>query len=184
MSDGGVTAGRGSAGGPHGADVPGPGVRIVRVTGRDWRTLREVRLHALAEAPSAFGSTLERELAYEEHTWRERAGAGRTFLARLDGDVVGLVSYYVEPGREDERQLVSMWVDPRARGSGAAVQLVAAVREAAAVEGARVLTLFVADGNDRARRLYEGLGFRPTGERQPLPSNPARGEERYAVRLG
>ena len=65
-----MTAGRGSAGGPHGADVPGPGVRIVRVTGRDWRTLREVRLHALAEEPSAFGSTLERELAYEEHTWR------------------------------------------------------------------------------------------------------------------
>jgi len=97
---------------------------------------------------------------------------------------VGLVSYYVEPGREDERQLVSMWVDPRARGSGAAVQLVAAVREAAAVEGARVLTLFVADGNDRARRLYERLGFRPTGERQPLPSDPARSEERYAVRLG
>lgn len=58
-----------------------------------------------------------------------------------------------------------------------------AVREAAEREGARVLTLFVADGNDRARRLYERLGFRSTGERQPLPSDPARGEERYAVRL-
>jgi ribosomal protein S18 acetylase RimI-like enzyme len=159
------------------------GLTILRVTAQDWRELRDVRLRALAESPRAFGSTLARELGYDERTWRERAAALRTFLARLDGDVVGLVSFYVEEGREDERQLVSMWVDPRARGSGAAAQLVAAVREAASDEGARVLTLFVADGNDRARRLYERLGFRSTGERQPLPSDPARGEERYAVRL-
>lgn len=165
------------------ADPPDAGLTIVPVTTRDWPTLRDVRLRALAEAPHAFGSTLEREVGYDERTWRERAGAGRTFLARLDGDVVGLVSFYAEEGREDERQVVSMWVAPRARGSGVAALLVAAVREAAANEGARVLTLFVADGNDRARRLYERLGFRSTGERQPLPSDPARGEERYALRL-
>jgi ribosomal protein S18 acetylase RimI-like enzyme len=178
-----MTAEHGSAGGSYRADPAGDGPRIVRVTAQDWRTLRDVRLRALAEAPRAFGFTLERELGYDERTWRERAGAGRTFLARLAGDVVGLVSFYVEEGREAERQLVSMWVDPRARGTGVAALLVAAVREAAATEGARVLTLFVADGNDRARRLYERLGFRSTGERQPLPSDPARGEERYAVRL-
>jgi ribosomal protein S18 acetylase RimI-like enzyme len=34
----------------------------------------------------------------------------------------------------------------------------------------------VADQNTAARRLYERIGFRPTGERQPLPSNPARSE--------
>lgn len=158
-------------------------ISVDRASAGDWRTLRDVRLRALTEAPYAFGSTLERELAFDESTWRERAAAGRTFLARRAGQVVGVVGYCTEEGREDERQLVSMWVDPYARGSGAAELLVAAVREAAAAEGARALTLFVADGNDRARRLYQRLGFRPTGERQELPSDPCRGEERYAVRL-
>lgn len=158
-------------------------ITVERVTEQDWRTLRDVRLRALTEAPQAFGSTLERELAFEESTWRERAAAGRTFLAVRAGQVVGLAGYYAEPGREKERQLVSMWVDPYARGSGAAALLVAAVREAAAAEGARTLTLFVADGNDRARRLYERLGFRSTGERQELPSDPLRQEERFALPL-
>ncbi|PFG39898.1 acetyltransferase (GNAT) family protein [Georgenia soli] len=159
------------------------GITVERVSEQDWRTLRDVRLRALAEAPQAFGSTLERELAFDESTWRERAAAGRTFLALRAGQVVGLAGYYVEPGHEDERQLVSMWVDPYARGSGAAALLVSAVREAAAAEGARTLTLFVADGNDRARHLYERLGFRSTGERQALPSDPLRGEERFALSL-
>jgi ribosomal protein S18 acetylase RimI-like enzyme len=30
----------------------------------------------------------------------------------------------------------------------------------------------VADHNRAAWTLYEQIGFRPTGERQPLPSNP------------
>jgi ribosomal protein S18 acetylase RimI-like enzyme len=35
------------------------------------------------------------------------------------------------------------------------------------------VVLWVADHNTAARFLYERVGFRPTGERQPLPSNPA-----------
>jgi ribosomal protein S18 acetylase RimI-like enzyme len=46
------------------------------------------------------------------------------------------------------------------------------------------VVLWVADHNDAARRLYERLGFRPTGESQPLPSNPARSESRMRLPLG
>ena len=52
-----------------------------------------------------------------------------------------------------------------------------APRDAAADGGAGTVALWVADGNDRARRCYERLGFVPTGVRQPLPSDPAVGEE-------
>jgi ribosomal protein S18 acetylase RimI-like enzyme len=36
--------------------------------------------------------------------------------------------------------------------------------------------LWVTRGNEPALRLYESMGFRPTGESQPLPSDPARVE--------
>jgi hypothetical protein len=39
----------------------------------DWKELREVRLRALADAPGAFASTLEREAAYPDDVWRQRA---------------------------------------------------------------------------------------------------------------
>jgi ribosomal protein S18 acetylase RimI-like enzyme len=160
------------------------GAVVRRVRGEDWRTLKEVRLRALGADPAAFASTLAREEGYADDVWQERAAAGRSFIAGRDGGVVGLVSYYVEPGRPGERQLVSMWVAPEARRCGVARALVGAVRDAAAMEGAGRLTLFVVDDNDGARRLYEQLGFRPTGEVEPLPTDPRRREERYALPLG
>jgi RimJ/RimL family protein N-acetyltransferase len=51
-------------------------------------------------------------------------------------------------------------------------------------DGADALTLWVADGNSRARELYERLDFRPTGVRQALPSNPAVGEDEFSLALG
>ena len=47
-----------------------------------------------------------------------------------------------------------------------------------AADGARTVSLWVGDGNARARRLYERLGFTGAGERQPLFSDPRIGEER------
>jgi RimJ/RimL family protein N-acetyltransferase len=38
---------------------------------------------------------------------------------------------------------------------------------------ARELIAWVAERNSAARTLYERVGFRPAGARQPLPSNPA-----------
>lgn len=158
-------------------------VVVSRATAAQWRTVRDVRLRALAEDPYAFGSTVGSEQAFDDDLWRARAAAGRTMLARSGDQVVGIVSFYVEVAQPDERQLVSMWVAPEARGTGVGALLVQAARQAAAAEGAQALTLFVADGNDRARRFYERLGFRATGERQALPSDPCVGEERYAVAL-
>ncbi|WP_448073907.1 GNAT family N-acetyltransferase [Georgenia yuyongxinii] len=159
------------------------GTAVVRVSRADWPTLKDVRLRALAADPAAFASTLAREQAFEDEVWRERAGAGRSFIARRDGAVVGVVSYYLEDARPGERQLASMWVAPQARRFGVAHALVEAVQEAAAAEGAARLTLFVVDDNDAARRLYERLGFRPTGEVQALPTDPRRSEVRYALAL-
>lgn len=45
-----------------------------------WQTYRDVRLRALSTDPEAFGSSSERERAFDEERWRERASNPGTFL--------------------------------------------------------------------------------------------------------
>jgi len=145
----------------------------------DWEALRRLRLRALADAPDAFASTLEAEVAVPAEVWRERAEGGpasATFIAREGGVDVGLAAVFAEPDASGRVHLVSMWVDPRHRRQGVARALVGRAVRWAAERRAREVILWVADQNTAARRLYERIGFRPTGERQPLPSNPARTE--------
>ena len=144
----------------------------------EWAVLREVRLSALLDAPAAFASTHAREVAYGEAEWRARIARGPWWLAYAEGVPVGLVAGYRRDDDGDVRHLVAMWVDPQHRGTPAATLLVGAVCAWAAEGGAGVVSLWVADGNPRARRFYERLGFTGTGERQPLPSDPRIGEER------
>jgi hypothetical protein len=75
------------------------GVQICRMEPEEWATVRRVRLAALADAPEAFASTLDRELRLDEATWRERVAASPWFLAWRDGKPVGLVAVLTEqPG--------------------------------------------------------------------------------------
>ena len=64
---------------------------VREVGGEDWPTWREMRLRALADSPSAFGSTYTREVAFTEQDWRRRlAGDGVCVLVEDDGLPVGM----------------------------------------------------------------------------------------------
>ncbi len=166
--------------------------QVSRVHPAEWRVYRQVRLAALAEAPYAFMSTLEREQAFGEDTWRERLGSptAATFIAWRDGEPTGTATGIIDDGAEEYAvpgawHLVGMWVDPNARGIGVAAQLVETVAEHARAERAASLVLWVTEINDRARRFYKKLGFVPTGARQPVrPEEPEHWEEQMIRRLG
>jgi GNAT superfamily N-acetyltransferase len=144
----------------------------------DWQALRDIRLEALRDAPTAFGSSYEREALRGEAHWRDRIARGGTFLAYLPGlgpsDPAGLIGGY--PADPQTVELVSMYVRPRARGRGVADALVAAVLDWARQRNAATVHLWVTEANASARALYERCGFTLTGERQPLPSDPRVGE--------
>jgi ribosomal protein S18 acetylase RimI-like enzyme len=161
------------------------GVR--RLVADDWAQARAARLAALAEAPYAFSSTLERELAFTEDVWRSRADSGRTFGA-FDGPViVGLATGLPPDGGAGDGQawqLVGMWVAPQWRGTGVADRLVRAVCELARQSGAASVSLDVTEMNDRALAFYRRLGFAPTGRRQLVrPDDPGHWEAQLALRL-
>jgi ribosomal protein S18 acetylase RimI-like enzyme len=163
--------------------------RVRRLTESDWAAVRATRLAALADAPYAFASTLEREQAFTEDTWRQRlgpAGLAAYFAAATPANggpaaLTGLAALLREPDlvAPQRWQLVSMWVSPRARGQGLADRLITAVCDQASAEGAPEIGLWVTLTNPRARAFYLRTGFQPTGERMLVrPEEPGHWEER------
>ncbi len=157
---------------------------VAPVEERDWETMRSIRLRALADSPSSFGSTLAREEAFPEATWRERArgtATTRLFMAWLDGAAIGIAGVFDEG--DGTVQVVSVWVDPSHRGRGVANDLTAAALDFAGRNGVAIARLWVTDGNATARRLYERFGFTPTGRHQALPSDPSLQEHEMQLDL-
>jgi len=65
-------------------------IEIRRIGPDDWKQLRATRLAALLDAPSAFESTYEGSVGFDEDEWRRRAGGHPVFLAFDGGDPVGV----------------------------------------------------------------------------------------------
>jgi GNAT superfamily N-acetyltransferase len=154
-------------------------MRIRRVRPDEYERLREIRLRALADAPYAFDSPLPDERELSTQVWQRRAAAGAagqtavTYVAEDDGDYVGLTTGLWEIEGPGRAMVVSMWVAPAARGHGLGRRLLDTVVDWAKERGASHVDLWVTDGNDPARALYERAGFAPTGERAPLDSDPS-----------
>lgn len=169
-------------------------IEIRRIRADDVEPYRSIRLAALRADPTAFGSTLERELAFNPTLWEERcvaASSGNTnamFLAWRGGTPVGIVGGFEfdQPGTID---LVSMWVAPEARRRALGRQLVAAVTTWAESSSAARVELWVTRGNDAARALYRDMGFVDVDLEDPIeaasvgPLDPCRDEDRMRLML-
>ncbi len=150
--------------------------QVRRICADEGPRLRALRLHALADAPMAFGSTLAREQGYSDEVWHERAtgasaGCGRaTFIAERGEQWVGLATGLDGANGSESTGpvLVAMFVDRTARRMGLGVALVEAVSAWARTCGATRLSLWVTSGNDPAIALYQCCGFQPTGITRPL----------------
>jgi GNAT superfamily N-acetyltransferase len=140
--------------------------------------MRDVRLAALREAPYAFASTYAREVQFTREQWLARFhDRAVTYLAYLPDAAgpAGIAGVLIEDADGDGRhpEVVSMWVSPAARGRKVGEALIEATANWSSGLGFAGLHLWVTEPNDAARRLYERCGFTMTGERQPLPWDPA-----------
>ena len=127
----------------------------------EWERVKELRLRALRDEPSAFHSRYEDEVAEPDEGWRAWLGRDPIYVA---GDYDAICGAYV---REDgEAQLIAMYVLPEARRRGLGRALIAAVEDWARDQRHARVFLNVMDGNDAARALYESCGYRSTGIRR------------------
>jgi GNAT superfamily N-acetyltransferase len=82
------------------------------------------------------------------------------------GRPIGFVSY--GPSRDDDDpaagEIFAIYVLPQHQGGGGGRRLMEAALAALAGAGFATATLWVLDGNERARRFYERGGWRPDGQ--------------------
>ena len=151
-------------------DRIGGGIRPVRAD--EWRRWRETRLRMLRDDADFFSTRYDDMVREPDQTWRDwvadaAAGDQKTLLvAEEDGQWLGVVGAFARVNPL-EVQLISMWVDPKARGRGVARDLIRAVAGWTAERGSTRVVLFVQEANEPAQQLYERAGFRPTGDRTP-----------------
>lgn len=145
-------------------------ITITAVCGDEWGQWRALRLRALQEASFAFGSTFGEWKEASESRWRRRLDLpdALNLIAELDASAAGMAGG-VPGDRPGTAELVSMWVDPAARGRGVGDRLVESIA-AWARDRAAELWLAVVPGNAPAIALYERHGFQVVDE----PGDPLR----------
>lgn len=132
---------------------------IRRIRPDEGLRLRALRLRALADSPSAFGSTLAREEAFAEAVWRQRATGGAlgenrvTCVAEEGGRWIGMATGILRDADDFQAELVGMFVEPAGRGRRVGVTLVEAVSGWARSRGLACLHLHVTSTNQAALAL-------------------------------
>ncbi|MEU9301895.1 N-acetyltransferase [Streptomyces sp. NPDC048269] len=174
-------------------------IRAVRAD--EWEQAKELRIASLHDpvAPIAFLDTAELAEARPDSFWQERtAGAAfgravRQFVAvGPDGVWDGTVSVLVEElgtidflDREIEStqgHIVGVYVREGRRGTGLAEDLFRAALEWAwSLEEPKLerVRLYVHERNERAQAFYRRIGFRDSGVKVPLASDPSAKELEY-----
>ena len=151
---------------------------VITIRPEQWVEFRDIRLRMLADAPIAFGETLEHAQAASEANWLARVARAtqpdRTAVAALDdaGTWVGTMSAYLsEPG---VATVAAVWVAPEHRGAQAGVSdlLMDAITDWARTARATALRLAVHEDNARALAYFERAGFSATGDTQPYELEP------------
>jgi ribosomal protein S18 acetylase RimI-like enzyme len=138
----------------------------------DWMLLKQIRLAALLDTPTAFGVSYQSASKYTDKQWKDRASSASTaFWLAFDGDKpIGMVGAGVSGA--NRYNLIGMWIEASARGSGVAAQLVEAVKTRALAQGFSGVFLDVSPENTRAAYFYLKQGFTFLDEWEPLESHP------------
>lgn len=139
--------------------------------------LKTVRLRALQDTPSAFGSTYAEEALLSEADWLNRAtswnnGSSSTCFIAMDNQApCGMIAGYLDTHDPPRPNVAAMWVAPEYRRTGLGSLLMNEVVQWAQLGGTGELRLMVTSGNTAAIRFYERCGFSLTGNTKPYAND-------------
>jgi GNAT superfamily N-acetyltransferase len=153
-------------------------IRIEPLSPHIAAEFKAVRLSALQDTPTAFGSTFAQESQLSEMEWLRRVSAWHSersacYIAMEEHLPCGIAAGKCDARQPQRAWLLSMWVAPSHRRSGLGIRLVRAVELWAREAGVTELLLMVTSANPAAMRFYERCGFALTGNTSAYPNDPA-----------
>jgi len=153
-------------------------IALERITPRNALIFKAVRLRALQDTPSAFGSTYAKESQLADTEWVARAGnmdgeRSIGFLAIDVGAACGIAACFLDQADATQAHLISMWTAPTHRQRGVGRMLVDKLLEWTRERKVCALRLMVVCNNETAIKFYEHLGFTRTGRTESYPNDPA-----------
>ena len=146
------------------------------ITALNVAAFKEIRLRALQDTPSAFGSTYAREIQLTDADWAARGARwngerGIGFIA-MDGSIAcGIAGSFLDEADPTRAHLISMWTAPTHRQRGVGRRLVEGIAAWACGRGASQSLLMVTSSNLPAMIFYQRLGFTRTGRTEPYPND-------------
>ena len=142
------------------------------------KEFKAVRLRALEDTPSAFGSTYVKESQLPDEDWLKRVNTWNSkgavcYIGMDKSEPCGIVAGYFDKADPQRAYVASMWVAPVHRRTGLGTMLMDAVQLWARSHGAGELRLMVTSSNSIAPAFYRRLGYCFTGNTEPYPNDPA-----------
>lgn len=151
---------------------------LEQITMQNASVFKAVRLRALQDTPSAFGSTYAKESQFADSEWVKRAGnmngeRSVGFIAMDAGEACGIAACFLDQDDATHAHLISMWTAPTHRQRGVGRLLVNEIVKWGRQRQVHTLRLMVVCKNESAIKFYERLGFARTGRTEPYPNDPA-----------
>jgi ribosomal protein S18 acetylase RimI-like enzyme len=137
---------------------------VRRLTADDVAAYRAIRFEALTDHPEAYASSAESFMARSDEDLAQQLGRMAFFGVFADGALGGIVAFGQTDGERERHRgwLYQVYVQPRLRGTGAALALLNHAIEHAR-QSVLQLHLMVGVHNTPAIRLYLKAGFTTYG---------------------
>lgn len=174
--------------------MPSPEIVVRDVTPADVAAVTRLQVASWREAyagiiPAGYLAAMSAAEREQRHLARVTDPEPRAayLLAERDGRIVGMTN--VGPARDDDLdrsatgEIRAMYADPAAWSTGVGAALMRAALEHLTGSGFTRVTLWVLEGNARARQFYERWGFCTDGARQVIELGAPVAEVRYALAL-
>ncbi len=151
------------------------GVTIIKLPSEEWRRYKELRLEALQDSPTSFGTSYVEAAADPDGTWEEilekvQSSDGQWLrFAEANQKLIGMVGAYKERSNKTRHRanIIAVYVSPSMRGKGIARRLAETlIQDIGADPEIIAIDLDVTAGNHAAERLYTSLGFKEIGYKE------------------
>jgi len=139
-------------------------VTISRSLEENWQDFKNIRLDALKNEPSAFGSSFEEENEFTEELWKQRSLSA--LIAYSNNNPIGLLVYIINNRIKTKHvaTIYSVYVNKNYRGQGVGKKLINSALESIK-KNSDVIKVDLAVNPEQvsAVKLYEYFGFKEVG---------------------